>query len=158
VSRADDASAAALLDEYFAYRAETFPGGPDAYRVARPDPERFTPPAGVLLVVEGDDIAGDAADVGIGGVRMLDSPGSDVVRAEVKHLYIRPHVRGLGIGRALLAELERRAVELGATEAVLDTNDSLTAAGTLYRGAGYTPTEPYNDNPNATVWLRKQLT
>jgi GNAT superfamily N-acetyltransferase len=63
----------------------------------------------------------------------------------------------MGVGRALLAELERRALALGATELVLDTNDSLEAAGSLYRSSGFEPSEPYNGNPNATAWFRKSL-
>ena len=39
----------------------------------------------------------------------------------------------------------------------LDTNATLEAAQGLYRTSGYTETAPYNDNPNATLWLRKPL-
>jgi ribosomal protein S18 acetylase RimI-like enzyme len=66
-------------------------------------------------------------------------------------------VRGLGLGRALLAELQRRARGLGAQRLVLDTNDSLTAAAGLYRSSGFDEIEPYNDNPNATRWFAKTL-
>jgi ribosomal protein S18 acetylase RimI-like enzyme len=79
------------------------------------------------------------------------------VRYEVKHLWIQPHLRGRGIGKALLAELERRATEFGASEVVLDTNAALVEAGGLYRSSGYTEVPPYNDNPNATHWYRKAL-
>jgi GNAT superfamily N-acetyltransferase len=75
----------------------------------------------------------------------------------VKHLYLTPHARGRGLGSALLAELERRARELGAATLVLDTNRSLLAAGGLYRSAGFVPVPPYNDNPNATDWYAKRL-
>jgi hypothetical protein len=30
--------------------------------------------------------------------------------------------------------------------------------GGLYASAGFTPIEPYNDNPNATRWYGKALT
>ena len=79
------------------------------------------------------------------------------MRYEVKHLYLRESTRGRGWGRDLLAELEGRATEFGADEVLLDTNRSLTAAGGLYRSAGYESVEPYNDNPNATDWYRKVL-
>ena len=81
----------------------------------------------------------------------------DAARAEVKHLYLRDAVRGRGWGGLLLAELERQAAAFGATEAVLDTNADLEAAGRLYRAAGYREIAPYNDNPNATLWFHKQL-
>ncbi|MFT4028350.1 MAG: GNAT family N-acetyltransferase [Protaetiibacter sp.] len=141
-----DPDAHALLAEYFAMRVHGFdPAG--SYRVAFPDPAAFTQPDGIFLVA---DEAGSA--VGCGGIRMLDAR-----RAEVKHLYLREAVRGRGWGRALLVELERRAVALGAREVVLDTNDSLEAAGALYRSSGYTEVPPYNDNPNATTWFAKRL-
>ncbi|AYF99365.1 GNAT family N-acetyltransferase [Protaetiibacter intestinalis] len=117
------------------------------YRVVFPTAATFTEPAGVFLVV---DDAG--SPVGCGGIRMLDPE-----RAEVKHLFLRDAVRGRGWGRLLLAELERRAVLLGASTAVLDTNDSLEAAGSLYRTSGYREVPPYNDNPNATLWFEKPL-
>lgn len=139
----DDPDAAELLGEYFTSRELGMPG----YRTFLPDPAGFAGGAGMFLVVKVDGAA-----VGCGGVRML-SP----TRGEVKHLWVRPAARGTGLGRALLAELERRAAALGATEVVLDTNARLEAAQGLYRSAGYAEVEPYNDNPNATHWFRKVL-
>ena len=141
-----DPTAHELLTEYFTSRELSFVGG--AYAVNYPVPDQFDPPAGVFVVVRDGDRA-----VGCGGIRAL-SPE----RYEVKHLYLRPKTRGKGWGRELLADLERRAAELGATEVVLDTNATLTAAGGLYQSMGYLGVEPYNDNPNATHWYRKDLT
>jgi GNAT superfamily N-acetyltransferase len=156
-----DPSAHELLREYLTSRAETFPADQGTYVTTFPDPAEFVPPRGIFVVVEGEDLAGDAADVGCGGLRRLALPDSDddspLVRFEVKHLWLQPHTRGLGYGRALLAELERRARELGATQLVLDTNASLTAAGGLYRSSGFVAIEPYNSNPNATTWFGKTL-
>lgn len=167
----DETSAHELLTEYFEARASGFPAGPYAYLRSFPRPEQFVPPAGVFLVVQFD---GD--DVGCGGIRWIegdgplqpvtgDSEGSPVraagtpadARFEAKHLYIQPAVRGHGLGRALLHELERRARGLGATELVLDTNSSLEAARGLYLTSGFASIEPYNDNPNATDWYGKNL-
>jgi len=142
----DEPVAAELLREYVDYRVATFPAGTD-YRPTTPDPAVFAPPAGEFVIVEVDDAA-----VGCGGIRDLGDG-----RWEVKHLWMRDTARGGGHGRALLAELERRAVGFGATELVLDTNDSLVAAGALYRSAGYERIAAYNDNPNATAWYRKAL-
>lgn len=148
VASVDDPDAHELLSEYFAMRAAGFDPAAGSYRTVFPEAARFTEPAGVFLVV---DDAG--SPVGCGGIRMLDAR-----RAEVKHLYLRDDVRGRGWGRMLLAELERRASALGASETVLDTNIALEAAGSLYRATGYAEIEPYNDNPNATLWFRKELT
>jgi ribosomal protein S18 acetylase RimI-like enzyme len=150
-----DAAAHALLTEYFTSRELGFTGG--TYTTTFPDPARFVPPRGVFLVVEGEDLAGEPADVGCGGIRRIDDGPDGTVRFEVKHLWLQPHTRGLGYGRALLAELERRAREFGAAELVLDTNNSLEAAGGLYRSAGFVNVEPYNNNPNATDWYAKPL-
>ncbi len=151
-----DEPARFLLDQYFTARAHGFPAGPDAYRRAVPDDAEFTPPAGVFLLVEGENLSGEPADVGCGGVRRIaDGPAGP--RFEVKHLWVQPHTRRLGYGRALMDELSARARELGAVELVLDTNESLEAAGALYRSLGFSPIEPYNDNPNATTWLGRTL-
>ena len=149
-----DADAHALLADYFAERAVGFPAEQGEYRPTWPAAEQFTPPAGVFLVV--DDESGAA--VGCGGVRRVQRrPETFEVRFEIKHLWLAPAARGGGEGRRLLAELERRAVEYGAQELVLDTNASLEAAGGLYRSSGYAEVEPYNANPNATHWYGKRV-
>ncbi|MEP6479317.1 MAG: GNAT family N-acetyltransferase [Rhodoglobus sp.] len=156
-SAVDTDAALALLTEYFSFRRESFPATMGEYKATFPTPEDFVLPHGVFLVVEGEGLDGDAADVGCGGIRQIEPGAAGLVRFEVKHLWIRPFARGGGLGRALLAELERRARELGAEELVLDTNDSLDAAGSLYRSTGFTSIAPYNDNPNATTWYGKVL-
>lgn len=149
----DEPEAHALLGAYFAERIATFPD-PAGYTTTFPDPALFVPPAGVFLLIDLDD---GTPGVACGGIRMV-RPGDDgAVRYEIKHLYVAPGGRGHGLGRDLLGELERRARTFGADEVVLDTNDSLTAAGGLYRSSGYRIIEPYNDNPNATTWYAKAL-
>jgi Acetyltransferases len=152
-----DAAAVRLLTAYFSERASTFPQAQGAYRTTFPAAEQFVPPAGVFLLVVDD--AGEA--VGCGGIRRLsagdEADAESGSRYEIKHLWVSPLTRGTGAGRALLAELERRAMAFGAADAVLDTNESLVAAGSLYRSAGYVSIAPYNDNPNATHWYRKRL-
>ncbi|MFC5928920.1 N-acetyltransferase [Cryobacterium melibiosiphilum] len=149
-----DAAAHSLLAAYFAERALTFPAQQGRYSPTFPALEQFVPPAGVFLLL-GDPAAGGF--VGCGGIRRLDDTPAGAVRFEIKHLWLHPSTRGRGWGRALLAELERRAHGFGATEVVLDTNASLTAAGALYASAGYAQIQPYNNNPNATTWYSKQL-
>jgi GNAT superfamily N-acetyltransferase len=140
----DEPEVQELLGEYFDLRASIFDG---VYTVVSPDPARFTPPAGIFMLV-----VDDLGPVGCGGVRMLDDE-----RAEVKHLYLRDRARGRGWGRELLAELEAHAVGLGARVVVLDTNATLEAAQGLYRTSGYAEVPAYNDNPNATHWFAKDL-
>ncbi len=143
----DPASAVArsLLDAYFSDRAISFVGG--VYKPKPADPATLRAPEGAFLVAwsEGEP-------VGCGALRKL-SPS----RFEVKHLYVAPAGRGKGTGAALLAALEARAAELGATEVVLDTNSALEVANRLYATRGYASVPAYNDNPNATTWFRKPL-
>ena len=52
-------------------------------------------------------------------------------------MWVSPDVRGLGLGRRLLRELEDLARDHGATAAHLETNRALTEAIALYRASGY---------------------
>ena len=149
-----DAGSITLLTQYFSDRASTFPSA-GGYRTTFPTAEQFVPPRGQFLLVS--DEARSHTFVGCGGIRRIDDSPDGAVRFEAKHLWLQPEVRGRGWGTLLLAELEKRASELGASEIVLDTNASLEAAGALYRRSGYEDVPPYNDNPNATNWYRKKL-
>jgi GNAT superfamily N-acetyltransferase len=155
---ADAPSALSLLTQYFDDRAQSFPVKRGGYTTTASNPANFVRPNGVFLVVEDVGLDDEPADVGCGGIRRIGSGANGLVRFEVKHLWLKPFLRGRGFGRVLLGELERRAVDdFGAEELVLDTNDSLEAAGALYRNSHYVDIEPYNDNPNATNWFGKIL-
>jgi GNAT superfamily N-acetyltransferase len=145
----DDEDAQRLLTEYFDGRVAGVPDG--QYRKRFTPAADFVPPRGSFLILERG-----GEDAGCGGIRRLEA-SNPVVKFEVKHLYVRPSARGLGLGRLLLEELEERAVRLGATELVLDTNASLEAAAGLYQSSGFLDVPAYNDNPNATNWYRKEL-
>jgi GNAT superfamily N-acetyltransferase len=144
-----DPDARDLIVEYFAERAAGFPG---EYRPVLPGPDAFTPPDGVLLLVE----HAERGLIGCGAVRRI-ADGPLGPRFEVKHVYTRPAARGLGAGRLLMDELERRAREWGARELVLDTHHTLEAAAALYARMGFAPIDAYNDNPNATRWYGKAI-
>ena len=75
---------------------------------------------------------------------------------EVKRLYVRPQFRRLGLAGRLLTALEAHAAR-GMTELYLDSKDDLVDAIRFYQRAGYTRCERYNDNPQATVFLKKSL-
>ncbi len=77
---------------------------------------------------------------------------------ECKRLYVQPHFRGHGIATALLDAQEEYARREGLQWIYLDSHDGLRAAISLYRKRGYVPCERYNDNPQATVFLRKRIT
>ena len=138
-----------ILSEYFAMRAEEFPGG--SYTTVFPHPTTFEPPAGIFL------LAGPTGlPAGCGGIRCVDDSDAGI-RYEIKHLFLRPEARGQGWGRAIMDELERRARDWGAVELVLDTHHTLEAAAALYARSGFEQIEPYNLNRNATRWYRKTI-
>jgi len=75
--------------------------------------------------------------------------------AECKRLYVRPEFRGKGLAKSLMDILEAFAARLGLDWVYLDSKDDLEVAIELYRRRGYEPCERYNDNPQATIFLRK---
>lgn len=77
--------------------------------------------------------------------------------AECKRLYVRPRFRGRGIADALLDAMEEYARATAREWVYLDSKDDLKDALRIYLRRGYQPCERYNDNPQATVFLRKNL-
>jgi GNAT superfamily N-acetyltransferase len=63
--------------------------------------------------------------------------------AEVKRMYVTPRVRGRGLARALLAELERTAAQAGRRRMVLETGYAQPEAISLYTSSGYTEIDKF---------------
>ncbi len=87
----------------------------------------------------------DGEPVGCGVLR----PVSDGV-GEIKRMYVREAARGLGVGRAILVELERLAAAFGYERIVLETGVRQPEAIALYEGRGFTRIANYAqylDNP-----------
>lgn len=76
---------------------------------------------------------------------------------EMKRLYVRSEYRSQGIALLLLETVEEFARNNGNNWLYLDTKDDLTAARRFYERHGYQPCERYNDNPQATIFMRKAL-
>ncbi len=72
-------------------------------------------------------------------------------------MWVAPEARGLGLGRRILAELERLARSGGAAVVRLETNRALGEAIALYRGSGYAEVDAFNDEPYAHHWFEKRL-
>jgi GNAT superfamily N-acetyltransferase len=77
--------------------------------------------------------------------------------AEVKRLYVRPAFRGLHLAHGLMEAAEQHARSAALQWIYLDTKDDLHVAIHFYLSAGYQPCPRYNDNPQATLFLRKRL-
>jgi GNAT superfamily N-acetyltransferase len=76
---------------------------------------------------------------------------------EIKRLYVREDHRGQGVAQALLLALEQYACSHGMQWLYLDSKDDLQAALRFYQHSGYRRCNRYNDNPQATIFMRKQL-
>ncbi len=87
-----------------------------------------------------------------GGLKRLDDR-----TCEIKKMYTVPQLRGQGLARALLHELEDRARALGYELARLDTGPKQVGARGLYESEGYAEIEDFNDNPVASFWGEKPL-
>ena len=135
------------LQQYYAELAARFPTGFELHADDAPAAEEIAPPGGCMIIAR---LFGEP--VGCGAIRTL-GPGV----GELKRMWISPDVRGLGVGRRLLAELERAAIARKLHTVRLDTNGSLTEALHLYRTSGYREIPAYNHNPYAQHWFEKQL-
>ena len=133
--------------EYFAELGRRFDMGFDPALSIPVELDELRPPAGLFLVAA---LRGEP--VGCGALRFHgDQP------AELKRMWVAESARGLGIGRRLLDELERRAAAGGARVIRLETNGALTEAIGLYRSAGYREVDAFNAEPYAHHWFEKQL-
>src|SRR3954452_3202281 len=106
------------LTEYFAELDRRFATGFDPARSRLPDPKEMRSPAGVFLVARLRQ-----EPVGCGGLKFHDDSPT-----EIKRMWVDPAARGLGLGRRMLDELERRAAARGDRKVRLDTNSALTEA------------------------------
>ncbi|MFD5570258.1 bifunctional helix-turn-helix transcriptional regulator/GNAT family N-acetyltransferase [Streptomyces cadmiisoli] len=138
--------ARACLDAYAADLAERFPEGFDPSDLVRP--EEVSGDAGAFHVAYEE-----GRPVGCGGLRRLD-PGM----GEIKHVWVHPDARRLGLARRILGELEREAAGRGMTAVRLDTHAVLTEARAMYRACGYTEIPAYLEHVYASHWFEKRLT
>ncbi len=139
--------AQACLREYVAELGRRFETGFDPALSIPVELHEVRPPAGLfLLATLRSEPVGCAA---------LKFHGAEPT--ELKRMWVSASARGLGIGRRLLSELERRAAAAGAIAVRLDTNKALTEAIGLYRSAGYHEVDAYNNEPYADHWFEKRL-
>ncbi len=107
----------------------------------------LTPPRGLVLLARRSGQA-----VGCGSLKLVDAGV-----AEIKRLWVEPGLRGQGLGRRLLDELEERAGAAGRFVVRLDSNGALHEALQLYRSHGYREVTAFNAEPFADHWFEKEL-
>jgi GNAT superfamily N-acetyltransferase len=145
----DAPEAFALAEEYFAAIGV----------VAREDQQQFEREyfgvgRGFWLARWNNQLAGCAA---LRKFSIKTDPTQPLVEcAEIKRMYVREAFRGKGIAQSLLTEAETFARNSGYAWIYLDTTDQMKAAARLYERNGFVHCERYNDNPQATIFMRKR--
>ena len=149
IERVDPGSAEArwCVAQYFAELSRRFEQGFDPEQSIPAQDAEMMPPGGAFLVVT---VEGEPA--GCGAVKTI-APGM----GSLKRMWVADSARGLGLGRRLLAALEREARALGLGTLRLETNRSLAEAIALYRGTGYVEVPAFNADPYAHHWFEKRL-
>jgi DNA-binding MarR family transcriptional regulator/GNAT superfamily N-acetyltransferase len=132
---------------YIGELSDRFDGGFDPGRSISAADDELSPPAGLFLIA-----TLHCEPVGCGALKFHHDAS-----AEIKRMWVAPAVRGLGLGRRLLAELEARAAASGVRALRLETNRALGEAISLYRAAGYREVAAFNDEPYAHHWFEKIL-
>jgi len=127
---AGSAVARSCLSEYAEELSRRFPEG------YSPD-DLLPATAFALFLVALDGVV----PVGCVGIRSL-SPSV----GEIKHMWVHPSARRLGVGRRLLSVVESHAASLGFLELRLSTHEALPEAIALYQALGYAEIEPYGDD------------
>lgn len=106
------------------------------------------PASGMWLAYIGDEVVGCVV------LRKLPS----IPKAgECKRMYVKPSARGRHIADMLLDAQEEFARKAGLEWIYLDTYDDLKPAIAIYERRGYQRCERYNDNPQATLFMRKNI-
>ncbi len=143
-----DPHARFCLEEYYAELNRRFDTGFDV-NLSRdpPDADDMRPPRGSFLVAFSDGLP-----LGCVGVK-----GSGGPVAEIKRLWVAPSARGLKLATRLMDAAEGAARDLGITTLRLDTNSALPEAVALYRNAGWTEIDRFNDDPYPDVFFEKHL-
>lgn len=137
---------------YFDEISARFSGGFDPALTLPAGDAELCAPAGLFLVATLHE-----EPVGCGGLKLLRNASGIIETAEVKRVWISPNVRGMGLGKRILAELEQRAITHDARTIRLDTNRALTEAIAMYRSAGYREVAAFNDEKYAHHWFEKRL-
>lgn len=106
-------------------------GEPDSTPV---DAAEFVAPRGLFLLGYRN---GQAVASGAWRAHDGDEPDFRDGDAELKRMYVVPRARGLGLSRAILAELERTAAQAGRKRLLLETGLAQPEAIGLYESSGY---------------------
>jgi DNA-binding MarR family transcriptional regulator/GNAT superfamily N-acetyltransferase len=136
-----------VVQAYVTELSHRFEDGFDPARGISATDDEVSPPAGLFLLA-----TLHTEPVGCGVLKFHQDAS-----AHIKRMWVAPEVRGLGLGRRLLAELEAQAAVRGVRLLRLETNRALSEAISLYRTAGYREVAPFNDELYAHHWFEKTI-
>lgn len=104
-------------------------------------PGDYAPPRGALLLAwAGQELVGCCA---LRPLDTVDYPNA----CEMKRLYVRPALRGCGVGRRLAEAVMTAAQQAGYAALLLDTLSEMETARAMYQDLGFTEVPPYYYNP-----------
>jgi len=104
-------------------------------------PGDYAAPRGALVLARSEHQL-----VGCCALRPLDT--ADYPNAcEMKRLYVRPSLRGRGLGRRLAEAVMEAAQQAGYAYILLDTLNEMETARAMYQDLGFTEVPPYYYNP-----------
>ncbi|HEX4518092.1 MAG TPA: GNAT family N-acetyltransferase [Gaiellaceae bacterium] len=146
VDSADSEVSVALQQAFFTEIASRYPGW-EPTSSQSVEPSELAPPTGIWIVAyRGGN------PVGCGGLQAL---GSET--AEIRRIFLHASARGLGIGHALLTELERRAQQLLYQRVRLTTGERQPEALRLFQAAGYREIPAFTQGAFTSHWMEKTL-
>ena len=112
-------------------------------------PGDYAPPRGALLIALNGSIAEGCVAL---------RPWGDADTCEMKRLYVRPSMRGRGVGSLLVRRVLDEARARGYRRMRLDTVPGMDPAIALYRASGFRDIAPYRPNPVAgALFLELEL-
>ncbi|MEV7011319.1 GNAT family N-acetyltransferase [Streptosporangium sp. NPDC051022] len=109
----------------------------------------------IYLADRGEFLVGEIPSgriVAMGGLRRVDSGTVELCRMRV-----HPDFQRRGLGDRMLAELERRAVELGYPSLCGDTTLNQPAAMELYRKYGWRETHRERRGEHTVIYMEKKI-
>ncbi|NML30475.1 bifunctional helix-turn-helix transcriptional regulator/GNAT family N-acetyltransferase [Paraburkholderia antibiotica] len=135
------------FEQYFGELDKRFDAGFDPSISLSADTDELRAPDGALIVAR---LHGSP----IGCVALKFHKKSP---AELKRMWVSPSARGMGVGRRLIVEAEKRAREAKARVIRLETNRTLSEAISLYRQSGFVEVDAFSTEPYAHHWFEKRL-
>ncbi|MGR3678714.1 MAG: GNAT family N-acetyltransferase [Paracoccaceae bacterium] len=131
-----------LMRERIVQMGAPLPAGGDAIADFWENIADFLPPNGRLFLAHDEN----GALVGCGSLKALGDG-----KGELKRLYVKPHLRGSGLGRQLVELRLQAAKEMGLRELLVDTMKANVEMQGLYGKLGFEKIPQYSESGSASL-------